>query len=311
MVGSGLRFFPTQAPGFQARPDPENTTHKTLVRWHKSWKALQGLVRPPHQSEYYKFPTKAKFKETGPSTGGDPYVSAAAALDQAQRSLSIAQAQLKTPTISVAVAEQLLDALRSEIVALKALVEKDRVEIEGLRKVAADATQALDLARSEAEERIRVAAEAAHDWERLALAVSVKKQRELKKEQEALAKGREVLNAQRTAFEADKKALVDDRTQFAQKLQDMSQLFRPNPHPATPEATTTPLAGTSTPDSDPKPPMGFHRSFLTVEADEADQDSANSRKRRRTSDLGSFNAIAFSRIIKNPYVRRLPPRQME
>ncbi|KAJ7441970.1 hypothetical protein B0H11DRAFT_2204656 [Mycena galericulata] len=23
--------------------------HKTLVRWHKSWKALQGLVRPPHQ----------------------------------------------------------------------------------------------------------------------------------------------------------------------------------------------------------------------------------------------------------------------
>ncbi|KAJ7459631.1 hypothetical protein B0H11DRAFT_2059348 [Mycena galericulata] len=261
---------------------------------------------------------KTEAKETGPPTGGDPYVSAAAAVDQAQRSLAIAQAQLKTPTISVAVAEQRLDALRSEIVALKVLVERDRVEIEGLRKVAADATQARDLARSETEERVRVAVEAVHVRNRLASAVSVKNQGKLKKDQEALAKEREALNAQRTALEAEQKALVDDRTQLAQKLQDMSQLLQPNPLPETPQAVSLTPAGTSTSDSDPKPPMGFHHRFVS-EANEADKDSANSRKRRRTSDLGysftptPFDAHTVSTVhaLKSLRFRRCRPREME
>ncbi|KAJ7431531.1 hypothetical protein B0H11DRAFT_2129966, partial [Mycena galericulata] len=239
---------------------------------------------------------KTEAKETGPPTGGDPYVSAAAALDQAQRSLSIAQAQLKTPTISVAVAEQRMEALRSEIVALKVLVERDRVEIEVLWKVAADATQALDLARSEAEERIRVAAKAAHDREHLALAVSSKKQRELKKEQEALAKEREVLNAQQTAFEAEKKVLVDDRTQFVQKLQDMSQHFRPNPLPETLQAATLPLAGTSRLDASIRTPS--HR-WVTTSSSHAKQ--MNSTRTRRT------HASAEGRVIRGPHLCPLLP----
>ncbi|KAJ7459586.1 hypothetical protein B0H11DRAFT_2316443 [Mycena galericulata] len=234
---------------------------------------------------------KTEAEETGPPTGGDPYVSAAATLDQAQRSLSIAQAQLKTPTISVAVAEQRLDALRSEIVALKALVEKDRVEIEGLRKGAADATQARDLARSEAEERIRVAVKAPARAE----------------EGAALSKERELLNTQRTAFEAEKKALVDDRTQFAQRLQNMSQQFRPNPLPETPQAATLPPAGTSRPDADPKPSMGYHILFARQAViDEFDKDSANSRKRRRTSDSGS----SFVPTLQPPHPQSTEPKSI-
>ncbi|KAJ7459588.1 hypothetical protein B0H11DRAFT_1924214 [Mycena galericulata] len=182
---------------------------------------------------------KTEAEETGPPTGGDPYVSAAAALDQAQRLLSIAHAQLKPPTISVAVAEQRLDALRSEIVALKVLVEKDRVEIEGLRK-----------ARVAVKER-----------ERLAFAAYVKQQRGMKKEHE-------------------------------QKLQDMSQLFRPNPLPETPQAATLPPAGPSKPNAgkfyfNPTPShrwvttAALYRKQIGV-PDETDQVSANSRKRRPT-----------------------------
>ncbi|KAJ7431537.1 hypothetical protein B0H11DRAFT_2129981 [Mycena galericulata] len=246
---------------------------------------------------------KTEAKETGPPTDGDPYVSAAAALDQAQRSLFIAQAQLKTPTISVAVAEQRMEALRSEIVALKVLVERDRVEIEGLRKVAADAKQALDLARSDAEEPARVAVKAAHERERLALAASVKNQHKMKKEQEALAKEREVLNKQRIAFEAEQKGLLDDRTQLAEKLQDMSQLVRPNPLLATPQAATLPPAG---PSSQMQIRTPSHRWVTT---------SSLYPKQMKPTRTRRTHASAEGTVIWGPHLcpllRRPLPRQME
>ncbi|KAJ7431349.1 hypothetical protein B0H11DRAFT_2210370 [Mycena galericulata] len=128
-----------------------------------------------------------------------------AALEQAQRALSTAHANLKVDTIPVNVAEKRSDVLRLEISALKetfGAVVKER-----------------DAAFTEV-----AALKAEQEWDGVALTASVTEEREgLKREREALAKEREV---QRTTFEAEKKALLDEREQIAQRLQDMSQLVR-------------------------------------------------------------------------------------
>ncbi|KAJ7503564.1 hypothetical protein B0H11DRAFT_2273754 [Mycena galericulata] len=143
-----------------------------------------------------------------------------AALEQAQRALSTAHANLKVDTIPVNVAEKRSDVLRLEISALKetfGAVVKER-----------------DAAFTEVENKER---------DRVALTTSVTEEREgLKREREALAKEREV---QRTTFEAEKKALLDEREQIAQRLQDMSQLVRSNSLPMIPQVATPPAVDKS------------------------------------------------------------------
>ncbi|KAJ7441502.1 hypothetical protein B0H11DRAFT_2292375 [Mycena galericulata] len=148
----------------------------------------------------------------------DVYAAAAAALEQAQRALSTAHANLRVETIPVAQDQRLFATLQSH----HEVAAKER-----------------DAARREFENKVRevAALREEHKRHRAASNISVKEERErLKREGEAVAKEREELNAPRVTFEAERKALVDYRTQIAQTLHHMSHLVRPNPLSTMPQA---------------------------------------------------------------------------
>ncbi|KAJ7511130.1 hypothetical protein B0H11DRAFT_2268957 [Mycena galericulata] len=224
-------------------------------------------------------------KMEAPNTGAtDVY----AALEQAQRALSTAHANLKVDTIPVTVAEKRSDVLRLEISALK--------ETLGV------AVKERDAAFTEVENKVRQVAvlKAEHERDRVALAATVTEEREgLKRERDALAKEREV---QRTTFEAEKKALLDEREKIAQRLQEMSQLVRSNPLPLLPQVAT-PLAVDKSPTIETHPKI-----ILTAHVRTApESDAPNSGSTSLTALAAARPPSTSSKPLNPVHDRRIEP----
>ncbi|KAJ7443625.1 hypothetical protein B0H11DRAFT_2090852 [Mycena galericulata] len=165
----------------------------------------------------------------------DPYVAAAAALEQAQCALSTARGQPPFAATPVAEAEAQLNDLRSRILRLEGDVDRYRRACVNL---SGDAKERDD-ARIEVESKAREMADLkqSHEKYRAEIAASLKEEREgLQRERDNLTKEHERLDADRVALEAEKKTILEIRTFVAEKLQSIDQLVAPNPLPQAPQA---------------------------------------------------------------------------
>ncbi|KAJ7488531.1 hypothetical protein B0H11DRAFT_1913016 [Mycena galericulata] len=228
----------------------------------------------------------------------EAYVAAVAALEQAQRALSSAHAKLMIPTISVAVAEQRLNALCSEITALKEAASRDFDEISQLRRGTEDAVKERDVARSVAEAKLHEVAvlkEVLPRHHAAMVASTANERRRLDREQKGLSQDWEQLKAERSAFEAEKKAILDERISIGQKLKDMVELLGSNSIPPPPQRAmqtmSTPSAAPSASNALPStsiatPPTPNTRKLLRVQSEQVERSESENPAKRRRVELG-------------------------
>ncbi|KAJ7617017.1 hypothetical protein B0H17DRAFT_1220115 [Mycena rosella] len=158
----------------------------------------------------------------------------------------------RPPRMLVALAERQFEALRAEITHLKASnedltasSEKDRADVESLRKYNAELSRAWNVTQRETREKSALldSIKQAHmelQAQMDALQASTAKDREaLKVEREVLTTERGIFETHRSNFEVERdtsqKAILDDRKSIADHLHRMIQIIQPKTFPPTPE----------------------------------------------------------------------------